>query len=204
VGIEGEAGASARAEAARRRSNASLFQTLRGDPQTTRSWDQGARGERRVGKRLDKLAKHGVIVLHDRRIPGSRANLDHIAIAPSGVWVIDTKYYRGKVEGRVLGLVRREARLYIAGRDRTKLVESALGQAERVRRAVADETVPVSAVLCFTGADWSVPATQFQIRRVLICWPRHLARVLRRHGPIPLCRCEQLAASLAKHFPTML
>ncbi len=37
-------------------------------------------------------------MLHDRRIPGSRANIDHIAIATSGVWVIDAKRYKGKVQ----------------------------------------------------------------------------------------------------------
>ncbi|MEV4421445.1 NERD domain-containing protein, partial [Patulibacter sp. NPDC049589] len=32
-----------------------------------------------------------VVVLHDRRVPRTHANIDHIAIAPSGIWVIDTK-----------------------------------------------------------------------------------------------------------------
>lgn len=33
--------------------------------------------------------------VHDRRIPGSRANIDHIAVAATGVWVIDTKNATG-------------------------------------------------------------------------------------------------------------
>jgi hypothetical protein len=40
------------------------------------------------------------VVLHDRRIPGRRSNIDHLVIARSGVWVVDTKRYRGKVERR--------------------------------------------------------------------------------------------------------
>jgi hypothetical protein len=39
-----------------------------------------------------------VAVLHDRRIPGSRANIDHIAIAATGVWVIDSKRYKRKLQ----------------------------------------------------------------------------------------------------------
>jgi nuclease-like protein len=31
------------------------------------------------------------------RVSTSRANIDHIAIAPSGVWVIDSKRYKGRV-----------------------------------------------------------------------------------------------------------
>ena len=36
-------------------------------------------------------------MLHDRRIPGTRANIDHIAVASSAVWVIDAKRYNGKL-----------------------------------------------------------------------------------------------------------
>ena len=43
------------------------------------------------------------MVLHDRAVPGGRANIDHIAVVPSGVWVIDTKHYRGRLEQRDLG-----------------------------------------------------------------------------------------------------
>jgi hypothetical protein len=43
------------------------------------------------------LDSRGVELLHDRRICGSRANIDHLAIGPGGVTVIDAKNYRGKV-----------------------------------------------------------------------------------------------------------
>ena len=43
-------------------------------------------------------------VMHDRRIRGTKANIDHIAIGPSGVWVIDAKRYKDKrPELRVAG-----------------------------------------------------------------------------------------------------
>ena len=38
-----------------------------------------------------------IAVLHDRRIPGSKANIDHIAITAAGIWVIDAKRYKGDV-----------------------------------------------------------------------------------------------------------
>jgi hypothetical protein len=46
---------------------------------------------------------HVGLVLHDRAIPGTRSNIDHIAVVPSGVWVIDTKQYRGRVQRRDRG-----------------------------------------------------------------------------------------------------
>jgi hypothetical protein len=43
----------------------------------------------------DALERHGYTVLHDLQVPGSHANLDHLAIGPAGVFVIDSKRYRG-------------------------------------------------------------------------------------------------------------
>ena len=37
----------------------------------------------------------GIEVLDDRRVPGSRTNIGHIVVGPSGVLVIDAKKYRG-------------------------------------------------------------------------------------------------------------
>jgi Nuclease-related domain len=67
-----------------------LLLALFDEPASTRVWAQGARGERAVAAKLDDLASEYVIALHDRvmlRPDGrrSRANIDHIAIAASGV-----------------------------------------------------------------------------------------------------------------------
>ncbi len=40
------------------------------------------------------------MVLHDLGLPGSRANVDHLVIGPTGVWVVDTKAYRARLEAR--------------------------------------------------------------------------------------------------------
>ena len=63
-----------------------------------RAWQRGATGERRTARLLDPLARHGWAVLHDLAIPGSRANLDHLVVGPGGVFVIDSKHYRGRLE----------------------------------------------------------------------------------------------------------
>jgi hypothetical protein len=67
-----------------------------GDSQSTQAWGKGAVGEIRIGKVLDAMgAKHGFGVLHDRKIPGSVANIDHILVTDRGVFVIDAKNYKG-------------------------------------------------------------------------------------------------------------
>jgi hypothetical protein len=61
------------------------------------AWRRGAAGERRTARLLSSLARQGWAVLHDL-IPGSRANLDHLVIGPGGVFMIDSKQYRGRLK----------------------------------------------------------------------------------------------------------
>jgi hypothetical protein len=61
------------------------------------AWRRGAAGERRTARLLDPLERQGWAVLHDLAVPGSRANLDHLVIGPGGVFVIDSKQYRGRL-----------------------------------------------------------------------------------------------------------
>ena len=60
------------------------------DPQSTRAWATGARA-RRSWPALEGI--DGLRVLNDRRVPGTRGNIDHIVIAPAGVFVVDAKHY---------------------------------------------------------------------------------------------------------------
>jgi hypothetical protein len=63
-------------------------------------WLRGAAGEEATALVLDRLPARRWVVRHDLRIPGSRANLDHLVIGPSGVWVVDTKTSRARVRAR--------------------------------------------------------------------------------------------------------
>jgi hypothetical protein len=60
-----------------------------------RNWQRGARGERRTARQLDRLTRHGWVVLHDLAVPGSGANADHLIIGPAGVFLVDSKNWRG-------------------------------------------------------------------------------------------------------------
>ena len=62
------------------------------------AWRRGAAGERRTARLLAPLERHGWAVLHDLAVPGSRANIDHLVIGPGGVFVIDSKQYRGRLQ----------------------------------------------------------------------------------------------------------
>jgi hypothetical protein len=62
----------------------------------TAAWRRGAKGERLTARRLRRLGR-GWTIFHDLAIPGSRANADHLVIGPPGVFLIDSKHYRGRL-----------------------------------------------------------------------------------------------------------
>ena len=178
-----------------------LIHALSEDPQSTRAWDVGAVGEERLGQRLNELATDQLRVLHDRRIPGSRANLDHIAVTPTGVYVIDAKKYSGrphlKLEG---GLLRpRTEKLLVGTRNCTHLVDGVLKQVAIVRQHL-DDSVPVHGVLCFVEADWPLIGGSFTTREVEALWPKKLYPKLRTDGPIDDTSIATLHRSLAEAF----
>jgi hypothetical protein len=80
-------------------------------------------------------------------------NIDHIAIAPSGVWVVDAKRYKGKVA--VSRPLFGEPTLTINGRDKSKLVEGLAQQVALVKAVMVEVApgVPVHGALCFVDAD---------------------------------------------------
>jgi len=186
----GVAGASARREFERRRDAreqrirenhprlGGLILALSDDPQSTTAWERGAVGEELLAERLKDLPDT-FRVLHDRRIPRTRANIDHIVIGPSGVWVIDAKRYKGKrpalrVEGGILRA--RVESLRIGGRDGTKLVDGVQSQVARVTVALGDVEVPVTGVLCFLEADWPLIGGSFTVKSIRVVWPRLLIK----------------------------
>jgi hypothetical protein len=179
---------------------ASVVEFLRDEPQTTTAWAKGAQGERRVARRLDTLELNGIVLMHDRKDPASRGNIDHLAVATSGVWVIDAKNLAGNVEVRNKGSwLTPDRRLYVGGRDRTKLIDGLAWQVAAVRHALGDlGGVPIHPVVCII-AEWPLLPQAFELSGVQVLWPRLLAKSINKPGPLtnidPIA--NRLAAELA-------
>jgi hypothetical protein len=116
------------------------------EPNHLRAWSIGAEGERITGRDLEKLPQ-GYRVLHDLRIVGSRANVDHVAIGPTGVWVIESIRLRGKL--RVRG-----EEVFVGGRRR-RMVEEVRSEVVAVESVLfgAGIKTPVRPVLYIQEAD---------------------------------------------------
>jgi hypothetical protein len=163
-------------------------------------------GERQVGEVLD--GTEGIVVLHDRRIPIRRANIDHIAVAPSAVWVIDAKRYLNvTVEHHdASGWFRTDERLRVGGRDRTKLVEAMQDQIEVISNLLtgAGTALAVKAMICFRRLHPGVLCRAFLVRGVAVAWPLALTELLTRPGPNDADTLQQVARGLATALPTSL
>jgi hypothetical protein len=70
-----------------------------------RTWRRGAHGERHTARLLDRLTRDGYVAFHDLAVPGSPANVDHLVIGPTGLFVIDSKQWTGSVQQDADGLV---------------------------------------------------------------------------------------------------
>ncbi len=208
----GTAGASALREYDRRRRSreqrvrqkhpriGGLILALGDAPAHETAWARGAAGEQRVAAALAKYVHDDVVVLHDRRIQHSRANIDHIAIAPSGVWVIDAKRYKGKVAVRrpLFG----SATLTIAGRDKTGLIQALADQVALVDSALVGiiSGVPVHGALCFIDSELPLLGT-LTLGGFAIVHPKPLAKRINSAGPLSQTGIGRLASQLAQLFP---
>ena len=150
-----------------------IANTILGDGRQAEAWEKGAIGEQAIGALLDKLSLElSFKVLHDRAIPGSRANIDHILISDRGIFVIDSKNYRGMVrinsEGGILtSLVET---LYVGDRKQTTLVNGVKKQVALVQKALDEGklVVPVKGLLAFYNAEWPLLFKPQEIDGVLL------------------------------------
>ncbi len=175
-------------------------------PQSTTAWATGARGEQIVAHWLDQLTPDGVRVLHDRRIPRTRANIDHLVVSRAGVFVIDAKYYRGRqvrlqTEG---GWGRpRTHKLIVAGRNQTTLIDKMHRQLQQVRAALAARDgagVPVTGMLCFVEAQWPL-ASPLVIDDVHVLGPEKIQNYVRRSRTLDQAAIDHWHRVLAASLP---
>jgi len=210
----GQAGRSARREYERRKGRreahlrsrygaiGGVAARMTSEPQHTTSWLQGHAGEVKAAAKLERLLRHtGVILLHDRGIPHSPANIDHIAIGPGGITVIDTKAIAGRtrVERRGGFLSKRSQHLIVGGRDKSKLIEGVERQVDVMRAVFGD--YDIRAALCWLKADGLPLIGTLEMRGIRVAAPRPVAKIAARPGGLCAADVNNLASRVAKHFP---
>jgi hypothetical protein len=183
---------------------------LTDEPSSTRVWQQGGNGEVRVGARLEKLVDGtGVRLLHDRRVPcHGQANLDHLAVGPGGITVIDAKTHCGKIRRDWEGGLFSERRtiLRINGRDQTKLITGVEQQIGYVRAALAKlnlgQEIEVRGALCLPNVGGLPLFGQIEIRGIIVNGPKRVARLAAPPGGLEQALVERVVGQLPQALPS--
>lgn len=183
---------------------AKVIRAVTDEPQSTRAWAIGAAGEEKLVAELAKVPE--LRILNDRRVPGTRGNIDHIVIARAGVFVVDAKAHKGRIEIRDRGgLFRTDYRLTVGGRDCSSLADGMGWQVQAVLTVLrdhgADPAPAVTPVLCFLEVEWPLFRAPDSFHGVLIESTRSLARVLTSTTVLTVAQADELAALLAERLP---
>ena len=158
------------------------------------SFVKGARGEERVARELAFLpggyrVYHGVALRHNAIMP-SGGDFDHIVVGPTGVFVVETKNWDGRItveDGRILYDGNEPDR---APLDQVKAAANAL---RRALQEACGAEIAVRPVVCF-AAD-SLSADSQGAAGVIVCNARSVNAVIRDSSEPPLPESVQAKAA---------
>jgi len=151
---------------------------------------KGAKGEEWVAHELSFLSSE-YTVFNGLHLGTGKQNLDHVIVGPSGVFVVETKNWKGSVEFK-------NGRLFAGGREpsRPPLRQVKAATAELVEW-LADSgcgEFPIYSVLCFLGTE--LPEEVMNVNGVVVCKGERLVGVLREAFEEPIS--EEIRAPIVQ------
>jgi hypothetical protein len=136
------------------------------------------------------LRDSSAIVLHHRRLPGTRNEVSHLVVGPAGVTVVDSRRYnvaRVKIDGR-------GGRATV--RARADLAKHVLRQVDAVRELLAGtpyEGVPIEAAVARCKVKGPRVLQGLNAPRVIVSGVRTIAVEASRDGELDAGRVRSLA-----------
>ncbi len=155
---------------------------------------KGAKGEEWVAHELAFLSSE-YTVFNGLHLSGGKENFDHIVIGPAGVFVVETKNWKGSVEFR-------GGKLYAGGKEPSrpplKQVKAATAELISWMDDAGCSDIPVHSVLCFVSTK--LPEEIMNVNGVVICNGPRLVNVLQETFDEPISEAlrEQVVGELIK------
>jgi hypothetical protein len=141
---------------------------------------KGAKGEEWVAHELSFLPAE-YTVFNGLRLGGGKQNFDHIIVGPSGVFVVETKNWKGSVEFR-------DGKLFAGGREPSrpplKQVKSATAELVSFLDDSGNGGVPIHSVLCFISTR--LPEEVMNVNGVVVSSGARLFGVLQESFEEPV------------------
>lgn len=160
-------------------------------------WMLASRTERQVAGSLAGLTSQGYVFLHDRGWPGSRgrAQIDHVLVGPGGLFIVDTKAWKGvQVEG---GRISRDQE------DVTDELTALAGVGESTQDAMAEiGLAPGEVHVVVVLAGYSYEATD--VGSVVVVGEKRAALHILSHGHrLSAFVVNSVLAAAIEHFPVL-
>jgi Nuclease-related domain len=156
-----------------------------------RAWRRGATGERVAGWFLNGR-RDGWHTFHDIPVGTRGANIDHLVIAPSGVFTVNTKNLKGTIHVAP-DAIRHNGR-------RTSYLPKARAEADRASRLLSTSlgrSVDVRPVLAILADDWRIEG---RVEDVFVGSPAATKGWIRRQ-PASLTRADMTSVAAVAHRP---
>jgi nuclease-like protein len=126
------------------------------------------------------------VILHDLGLPGSRANIDHLVIGPGGVFMIDSKQYRGRLQLDASGA------LWHGPYPFALTLQAVSFEADQAAQVLPDPGVAVVPIVAVHGAQ--VPWGKVVVEGIPVVSARRLPSMLRQ---LPAVLAPERIANLA-------
>jgi hypothetical protein len=133
---------------------------MRKDVRDMLRWNQGARGEERVGSVLASLRSRGFVALHDLEFGGG--NVDHVVVGPTGVFALETKAWRRKI------WLASGPRLMVGNRDETSCKRQVMNEVYEVKRRLAKEGADPYVVGCLVLTETRLAKGRIELGSVTV------------------------------------
>jgi Nuclease-related domain len=157
------------------------------------AWRRGADGERHLARLLEPLVRAGWGVSHDLPVRGAKANANHVVVGPPGVFVIDTRHYRGRLR------LSRDGLLWHGRTFLLPTLSATRSKADRLQDRIGAPDIWVSPILAVLGGV--VPGGQVTSMGVTVVPARRLPGLLRSLPPtLTPERAREVAAQIERRL----
>ncbi|NCA82856.1 MAG: NERD domain-containing protein [Opitutae bacterium] len=145
---------------------------LREIARESRNLEGGRRGEQKMAELLAERLADDHVILNDLelRVAHERAQIDHLVIAPSGIYVVESKFWAGKLTGDVCDAQWTQRK----SNGSTRSVKSPVQQVERQRRMfitllaakVPEDRIHALAVFTHPAAELHIANAKDRVFRI--------------------------------------
>jgi hypothetical protein len=173
---------------------------------------KGAQGEYLMGGYLADELTTSSRVLTDRKVPdNSDANIDHVVVASSGVWIINSKKWTGEIRYRSPGFPSTDPNRYLSvgGVDRTSAIARIYRLVIPVAKILGDRTVPIHPAIAFIEPTWGLrEGLHFQRGKgpyrhegVLLAGGHRIIKAINEPGPLSNEVVDEIWRKLDRAMP---